>query len=62
MKGYILGVITFIFLIILAPVFAFSMVAPWAVRSILIGWTIIVLVAGTIAAGITLWAHMETRP
>lgn len=62
MKKYILGLLTFVFLVVLAPVFAFSMVAPWAVKSILIGWTAIVLVAGGVAAVILLWAHMETRP
>lgn len=62
MKKFIQGLITFVFLVILAPVFAFSMVAPWAVKSILIGWTAIVLVVGGIGAGIFLWAHMETRP
>lgn len=61
MKDCILGLITLVFLVIMAPVFAFSLVAPWAVKTILIWWSVIVLVVGGTAGGIALWAHMETR-
>lgn len=61
MKRFILGLVTFFFLVILAPVFAFSMVAPWAVKTILIWWSVIVLVVGGGAGALLLWADMETR-
>lgn len=62
MRKFVLGLFTIMFLVVLAPVFAFSLVAPWAVKSILVGWTATVLVIGGIGATIFLWAHMETRP
>ncbi len=61
MKHSILGLLTFFFLILLAPVLAFSMVAPWAMKSILIGWSSFVLAVGLIAGGISLWVYLESR-
>ncbi|MFA5514850.1 MAG: hypothetical protein WDA20_01055 [Desulfuromonadales bacterium] len=61
MKYSILGLLVFFFLILLAPVLAFSMVAPWAMKTILLCWGSLVLVAGLIAGGFSLWVYLESR-
>lgn len=60
-KRIILTLLTIVFLLILAPVFAFSMVAPWAVKTILIWWSGIVAILAAIGGAISLWVFMESR-
>ena len=61
MKQLILGLITLVFLVILAPVFAFSLVAPLAMQSILLYWTSFVALAGLVGGGAAFWAYLESR-
>lgn len=41
----LLGVMTFIFLIIIAPVFLIAIGASWTFASILVGWSVVAAVA-----------------
>ncbi len=50
-----------IFLVILSPVFMFSMFAPAAMGSILFYWCLFVGTATLLGGGIFLYARMETR-
>jgi hypothetical protein len=61
MKKFILAVITYIFLVIMAPVFAFSMLAPLAMKTILIWWVTFVAAATVILGSLSLWAYLESR-
>lgn len=56
----LLALMTFIFLLIVAPVFMFSMLAPVELGTILYWWTGIVTAVALIATGLWLYIRWET--
>ena len=56
----LLALMTFIFLIIVAPVFMFSMLAPMELGTILYWWTGIVTTVTLIITGLWLYIRWET--
>ena len=58
MKNILRGILTFVFLVVLAPVFLFSMLAPVHFDTILLYWSGFVLSAGIVLGG--LFAYMRS--
>ncbi len=61
MQKYLLAVLTLIFLVILSPVFMFSMLAPWAFGTILFYWSVFVCCMSLLIAGLYAYLNAELR-
>ena len=59
-KNILLGILTFVFLGLLAPVLMFSMLAPVELGTILYWWTGIVTTVTLIITGLWLYIRWET--
>jgi hypothetical protein len=60
-KNILLGILTFVFLGLLAPVLMFSMLAPVELGTILLWWSGIVTTVTLILVGLWLYIRWEVR-
>ncbi|BCR03226.1 hypothetical protein DESUT3_02950 [Desulfuromonas versatilis] len=61
MQKILLGILTLVFLVILSPVFMFSMLAPRAFSTILAYWSIFVGIAAMVLGGLCAYIRADLR-
>ncbi|WP_305045975.1 hypothetical protein [Geoalkalibacter sp.] len=61
MQKLLLGLLGVVFLVVVAPTLMFAMLAPTAMGTILVSWSVVVAVVAVIGSGIWLITGRATR-